>query len=185
MSFSPLPRVLAASAALALCAVLACCAALAFFGSCADHETAASAPGPKPLAPGTIDLLRRIPDESVEQPGTLAPSQEHQWGEFGLSGWSEYTTHDAAGRPGVWSKRREAVLALPVSRIRDRTIEMVAWVAPPAEGEPREQRVELLLNGQRLGTVVLEPEPIEVRVPAPRDMWRNGSNELALRDRKS
>lgn len=161
--------------------VLVASAVLAAFPGCADQETAASAPGAPALAPGSIQLLRRTPDELLEQPGTLIPSQDSQWGALGLSGWSQYTTHDGSGRPGVWAKRRDAVLALPVAHLRDRTIELIAWVAAPPDGQPREQRIELLLNDLRLGTVVLTPEPSEVRVPAPRDAWRIGTNELTLR----
>lgn len=176
MPSPPLPRVLAASTALVVCIL-----AVSSSSGCTREETAASSPASYERPAGTIELLHRMPDEALEQPGTLIPSHDTQWGEFGLSGWSEYTTHDAAGRPGVWAKRREASLLLPISRERDRTIEVLAWLAAPAEGEPREQRVELELNGQRLGTVVLAPEPTEARLAAPRELWRNGPNELVFR----
>jgi arylsulfatase A-like enzyme len=128
-----------------------------------------------------IDLLRRAPDEVTEQTGVLVPSPAGQWGSHGLDGWEGYTTHDGSGRPGVWAKRSEASLRLPVARLRDRTLELIAWVAEPGEHEPAEQRVELVLNDRSLGTVVLRTAPTEVRISAPRDHWVLGDNHLVLR----
>jgi arylsulfatase len=127
------------------------------------------------------DFAKRLPDEVLEQPGSLIPDSMVQWGPAGLAGWSDYTTHDAAGRPGVWAKRTEAVLDLPVTVLRDRQIELIAWIAAPPAGAEPTQRVSVELNGRSLGTIVVGPEPSDQRLEAPRSWWRKGGNELLLR----
>jgi len=123
-----------------------------------------------------LDLLRRRPDRVVEQPGVRRPSYETSWGadrEYGWMRWGE----KRQGKPFVWSRQREAHLALECISSKDRTLVLRAW---KPEGTPRNFEACVSLNGIEIGCIALEDRPTNFTLEVAAPAWRAGRNRLAI-----
>lgn len=133
-------------------------------------------PALEALGAGQLELLRRKPDEVVDQVGRLEPDPLLQWGRFGYHGWEDETGDEPA--PHVWSRGKNAGLNLPTGVARDRTLR-IALFGPP-RGEQAPQTLVIRLNGVQLASSTLPEELTKLEVPAPAAAWRDGDNLLEL-----
>lgn len=134
----------------------------------------ACSPTEEPIEPrGVIELLGRVPDQQLDQPGELRPGGA-DWGELAQFGW-QAITHEQGGRPFAWTNREQAFLRLPAYQPRDRdiTLELLA----PGRSE---LSLDLKLNGILLETVQVGSTAREHRVRAPEPFWLEGENLLEL-----
>lgn len=128
----------------------------------------------------SVDLLRRGPDEKLEQPGRLLPTKGRQWGLYGLAGWNQgETLVSPDGRLIVGTTHPTAILNLPAIDRRPRTVELDLGAQPFGDSLGL---VTVKLNGQSLADwqFQLTPELKTVRIETEALVWRPGPNNLEL-----
>ena len=121
-----------------------------------------------------LDLLARLPDRVIDQPGRFLAGETELWSRGSPGGWWFKKRPD--GEPVAWSRAASARFRAPSILPQEHVIRL-RLVAPTDDPV----QIQVRLNGEAvLEAAEIGKEPSTITVPTRAEAWRRGENTLEI-----